>query len=281
MRNRIKFFLRFVPLLLLVLLGAAPSSDEWSMNPGAHTPEPIEGFKAKQIPVQLISEHLVINFGRRETHVKLKLTFRNRDPAAVIKQIIGFPDVGAARLRSPKRAYDITSSGPIKNLRTFLNGIQRKTTLRYDYVRKLDESQAWERSTKDQGQLMGWHTLIAPFPANRDTIIEQEYTVQNGIFPYWYYIFEYWTHTARHWQGNIVKFIVDVNLRDGLTVNELAWLTESEKERVIELDPVYVLPEQKEWKVVSETKLHFEKKYLKPNSKESKPVLRLSIRDAL
>src|SRR6187431_3271381 len=83
----------FVPLCLTI---ATALANDTSLHEGRWGPEPIGGTDGPESPVRMVREQLRVDFGKATTDVEAKFTFRNTQPGPPVKQLVGFPDLGAA-----------------------------------------------------------------------------------------------------------------------------------------------------------------------------------------
>src|SRR5436189_240133 len=71
-------------------------------------------------------------------------------------------------------------------------------------------------------QIVGFPDIGA-VPAERAVKIERRYRAPKGGAVYGVITFEYLTHTGSNWRGPIGELVAEVELRDGLTIEDVAW----------------------------------------------------------
>ena len=101
------------PLSLLALLVAASGgvfANDTSLHDGRFGPVPLSG---RESPVRMVAEHLEVEFGYRESEVHCTFTFRNTQAGPPVKQLVGFPDVGAAEDEQLRRDKQIILAGAL------------------------------------------------------------------------------------------------------------------------------------------------------------------------
>ncbi len=259
MQIRARFLLGVCSVMASV---AAVWADDSAMNDGAFGPEPLGGFGGKESIIAMTSEHLEFKMGRQFTEVTARFTFRSAKPGSPAKQIVGFPDVGAAVEESQRRDpseqaswhnHDNTA-GVLQELRTFLDGAEVKSKLKYDYI-KTGADGAWQAATPQTGYLMAWHVVPVSFPPGRDVVIERKYRTANGSAVYGITSFAYITHTGSNWRGPIGELTADVEFRDGLSIKDLAW-NDASLPKFQKISSWFSQPDRSEWTVPDSTHMH-------------------------
>ena len=113
-------------------------------------------------------------------------------------------------------------------MRTFVNGVEQKSKLRYGWVKEIDGIDTpVEKPDKDTG-LMAWHALEVTFSPGQDVTVERRYRTHSGEQVYGVHFFYYTTATGGVWQGTIGRLQADVTLKDGLKVDDLCLLYTSD-----------------------------------------------------
>lgn len=230
------FFMRtFLRCLSLASLVATSTlANDTSLHEGRWGPEPTGGTEGPESPVRMEREELRIEFGKKTTDVVAKFTFRNTHAGPPVRQLVGFPDLGAAekeqlrrdREKNPKADFEgVNSTGPLLQMKTLVNGKPRASELRYGAIGidQKDFPLPWRDRKGETTRLMAWHAVEVEFPANEAVKIERRYRVKNGWQIYDIAFFDYSTATGGVWEGTIGQMTADVILHDGLKVSDLAW----------------------------------------------------------
>jgi len=241
-------------LLLLILLAPAVLANDTALHEGGSGPEPIGGgLKGSESVIQMVSERLTIQFGRDYTEVTARFVFKSTKKNAPARQLVGFPDLGAARAEAGRRkeatVYEGDLNGPLENLQTSINGKSVTATLRYGYIKESNDSPGW-RAGKAGDTLMAWYAVPIVFPPDAEVVVERNYRAPNGSNANGQKFFEYITHTGGVWQGRIQKLVALVTLTDGLTIKDLAWKTVKTEDY---LPASY--PPKAEWQIQSPNQL--------------------------
>lgn len=239
---------------LLALLAVPARADDTALNDGGYGPEPIGGVKGPESVIRMDREDLTLHLGRHAFSVTARFVFRNT-AKRLVKQLVGFPDLGAAEAEARRRfkgdrpaAYDGGLTGPLLGMQTFVDGKPATSQLRYGFVR-LNESGGWTPATPQNGGLMAWHALPLGFPPGKPVALERRYHAANGGNVLGQQIMDYVVATGGSWQGTIGQLVADVTLDDGLTVKDLCWSAkEAPYGRVS-------TPARDQWQVLSATRL--------------------------
>ncbi len=261
-------------LCVVALAAAAPWSvraDDSAMNEGAYGPEPRGGTAGEESIIRMESEQITVKFGRDHSDVVARFVFRSYKPKEPARQLVGFPDYGAANeeveRRDPqnKKGWDgnLNTTGPLRDLHTLVDGKEVESKLDYGFV-KISEDAGWTPGTPQDGVLMAWHTMWVEFPPDKDVVVERRYTANNGSMVGGIEMFEYITATGASWRGTIGQMDVDVTL-DGWTADDIAWKTGGKKKQIFESGP-FTSPEKKAWKILSPTHLQFTWKNFEPRT---------------
>jgi hypothetical protein len=254
-------------------------ADDSAMNEGAYGPEPVGDISGTESVIAMTSETLEIAFGRQFTDVTARFTFRSSKKEGVARQLVGFPDVGAAVAESARRSpkgdapwiNEDNVVGPLKDLKTFVDGRQVKSEKQFGYVKTGapdSDEPWWKAGTPKDGTLMAWHVMWVEFPPGRDVTIERRYRTPNGaqvagegtqsMF------FTYIVATGGSWKGPIGRLVADVTLKDGLTVADIAWRKDAD-----ELSPTSSPPRDK-WQALSPTNLRLDWRNFEPRTDTGK-----------
>ncbi len=257
--------------VIVVAASGLSRADDSAMNEGAYGPEPREATTGAESIIRMESERISVKFGRTTSEVKARFVFRSYKPKEPARQLVGFPDTGAAYEEAARRDPKGEASwqphenmaGPIRDLHTFVDGKEMVSKLDYGFVQVEDEV-GWKPSTPEAGELMAWHTMWVEFPPDRDVVIERDYTVDNGSMVGGILMFQYITATGANWRGTIGQLDADITL-DGWTVNDIAWKTGGKKKQIFKDGP-YTDPDKQAWKIVSPTHLQFTWKDFEPRT---------------
>ncbi len=249
-------------LLALSLFAASfARGDDSSMNEGAYGPEPRGATAGEESVVRMESEKISVRFGREKSDVVARFVFRSGKPNAPARQLVGFPDFGAAyeeaHRRDPKgdapwQPHE-NIAGAIEDLHTFVDGEEVASKLDYGFIIE-DEAVGWKPGTPKDGTLMAWHVAWVSFPPGKDVVVERRYRVPNGQMVYGISKFDYTTATGAAWRGTIGRLDVDVTL-DSWKISDLAWKN-GEKKQVFDTGP-YTSPDKSAWTILSPTHLQF------------------------
>ena len=265
---------------LMILAANALSSDDSAMNNGAYGPEPVGGFQGKESIIAMVSEHLRFSVGKEFTNVSAIFTFRSGKRGAPARQLVGFPDIGAAVEESNRRDPDTKQpwhnqenvAEPLQHLQTFVDGAEVRSELKYDYVR-MNESGTWQAATPTTGELMAWYVTPVTFPPGRDVVIERRYRAPNGGSVYGVIFFEYLTHTGSNWRGAIGELVGEVELRDGLTADDLAWENDSSLPPFQKVSKLLTLPDKSEWQMIDPTHMRLTWHNFEPREKANRRAI--------
>lgn len=256
------------------------SANDTALNEGAYGPAPVGGLHGPESVIRMQSEELHIAFSKKWTEVDAKFVFRNTKKNAAAVQIVGFPDIGAAQVEAHRRdpkgekifaiEQETPLTGILHGMRTFVNGVERKSQLRYGWVKEVDEIDTpVEQPDKDTG-LMAWHALEVTFPPGQDVTIERRYRTPSGSQVYGIHFFYYTTATGGVWQGTIGHLQADVTLKDGLKVDDLAWRG-GQLPRIQSYEGSMVTkPNRKEWQVLSPTQLRLVWENFEPRTEKNR-----------
>lgn len=273
------------PLLVFIAfaLGVTPCvyANDTELNEGRYGPMPVGGFKDKESVIRMLAEHIEVEFGKEYSKVDAHLIFRSTKPDAPARQLVGFPDpsgieVGGGREYSKVgdahfifRSAKPDASGPIEDMRTYVDGKEIKSELKYGFV-KWDDAVGFRAATPKDGESIAWYTIWVTFPPDRDVVIERNYRVHNGGNVLGTQMFDYITSTGASWKGTIGHLQADITLVDGLTIKDLAWKDDSEKEGT------FCSPKRSSWKILSPTQMRFVWDDFEPRIDKDKGGFRLA-----
>lgn len=225
-------------------------ANDTTINSGGHGPAPLGEFAAEESVVRMVSETIDIRFGKDESKVVCRFTFRSSKKGADAKQTVGFPDL----------LQMDSDTGQIRELETFVDG----KPVAAKKVRGWFATSDWgtpksgfgappRELPEEEVQLADFFAIEVAFPPDKDVVIERHYTADNGGDTMGTEWFTYTTHTGAVWKGTIGKAEFRVKL-DGWTVDDLAF--EDGPQR---LEPRkqfdWCSPNLAEWTVVSPTEL--------------------------
>lgn len=239
--------MKWIPALALISIAGA---NDTSINSGAHGPAPLGEFKAEESIVRMVSETIDIRFGKTESKVTCKFTFRSAKKGGDAKQTVGFPDL----------LETDSDTGQIRKLETFIDGkmVEAKK------IRGWFATSEWGTPKsgfgeppkflgEDDVQFANFFAVDVSFPPDKDVVIERRYVADNGADTMGTRWFTYTTHTGAVWRGTIGKAEFRVTL-DGMTVDDLAFEDGPQK-----LEPrkqfEWCSPNKAEWTVKSPTEL--------------------------
>jgi hypothetical protein len=209
----------------LALAAPAACAEELLSHPGAHGPE-VLGAAGSAADIRLLDTHLDVRFGRSLTTLTTRFVFRSAKPGTIKRQL-GFPDLVAAREEAQRRAPGgpagpaITAAMP--GTQTLVNDWPAEAKRQAGFVVDAPDGHTWRPGTAENGRPMAWDVVAVEFPAGKDVTVERRYQVRNGRQGADTAFFEFLVHTAGPWQGPIGRWVVDVSLADGLTVDDLDW----------------------------------------------------------
>jgi hypothetical protein len=273
----------FVVLFVLYPV-ACLLADDTALNDGSEGPMPVGGLNGPESIIQMVSETIDVDMGRKMSDVDCHFTFRSHKKSGNAFQLVGFPDLAAAVAEAERRTkkdvswkYQEPTTGPIENMQTFVNGQAVKAELKYGWVSFRDGYMAFAPENNEDRILMAWYAVPVSFPPDRDVLIERKYRVPNGLQVYEVVIFNYSTATGGVWKEAIEQMVVKVNLRDGLNVNDLEW---QEGRSVEQIHQAYCSPDRNEWKVISRTELQLIWKHFEPRTEETRREFRLATKAA-
>lgn len=225
-------------------------ANDTAINSGAHGPAPLGEFSGDESVIRMVSETIDIRFGRTETHVVCRFTFRSSKTGADARQTVGFPDL----------AGDDVNAGAIRSLETYVDGKRVETaklkgwfeTTEYGIPRSgLGEPRA--DAPPETIQRAEFYATEVVFPPDKDVVIERRYVADNGADVMGTQTFSYTTHTGAIWKDTIGQADFHVTL-DGWTIDDLAF--EDGPQRIApRRQSIWSSPNLKEWTVVSPTEL--------------------------
>ncbi len=251
-------------MLLCLLLAVSAHANDTAVHDGNEGPAPIGGKSGPESVIRMVRERLEIVIRRDSTEVIATFVFRNTKQSEVAKQTVGFPD-RTAMMEGGEFAQDF--SGPIEDLKTFVNGKERQSRkLRRWMIERDGFDEPAEPGAKGSFERI-WHAIDVEFPVGMDVVIERRYRVPNGssvaFTPQRF--FEYSTATGGVWKGTIGEMVAEVTLQDGLTENALLWSADG------------VSPPRKEWEILSPTHLRLVWKEFEPRTEANRRGFRIAI----
>lgn len=275
----------FIAALALAAMAAPAFANDTAMHMGRYGPEPVGGgFTGAESVIAMKAERLEITFGKRETHMRARFTFRNTLKTGTATQIVGFPDEGAAQAEATRRGLNSEGSDfqpPLRGLETLVDGRRTPSALKYGFVRYADGAPGWVAADARTGMLMAWHAVTVAFPPGRDVVVERRYATNNAQNVLDTNFFEYITHTGGPWKGPIGELVAEVRLVDGLTVDRLLWpgarLSRRAGGGVIPPEGA-TRPGRRAWTVVARDRLRLVWRNFEPRADEARAGFRLVTR---
>ncbi|HEV7869225.1 MAG TPA: hypothetical protein VGO90_16170 [Chthoniobacteraceae bacterium] len=276
--------MKFPTFTASILLSAASLlANDTALNEGSSGPEPIGGIKGPESVIRLVREDLDFGFSRKGTDVWAKFVFRSTKKGEPARQLVGFPDNGAAMAEAGRReaagesvraAHESDVARPLENLRTLVNGVAVPSRLQYGWVQLRD---GYYSPTKPgpNAALMAWHTTEVTFPPDKDVIIERIYRAPNGANSLGMDLFHYTTATGGAWKGNIGQLVATVTVRDGLTLDDLAWEGSRRTNRMHRESGPFVFPSWAAWEKLSPTQMRLVWDDFEPRTDEGRRGLTL------
>lgn len=236
--------------LVLLACVATASANDSAINSGGHGPAPLGEFQAEESIIRMVSERIDIKFGKDQSEVTCRFTFRSTKKSGDAKQVVGFPDFLDTE----------TDKGSIRELKTYIDG--RPVEARK--VRGWFATGEWEIPKSGLGepppavgeeiQKADFYVVDMTFPPDKDVILERRYIADNGGNVDGSRFFSYTTHTGAVWQGTIGLAEFHVKL-DGWTIDDLAFEDGKQKRSPrLQYGP-WCEPNLAEWKAVSPTEL--------------------------
>ena len=238
-------------LLLLLALALPLAANDTAINSGGHGPSPMGEFEGEESVIRMVSENIGIRMGKTESEVSCRFTFRSSKKEGDARQTVGFPDL-----------LEMDSdTGSISKLETFVDG--KKVEAKK--VRGWFGTGEWGTPKSGLGeppaklppgevQPADFYTVEVVFPPDKDVVIERRYTSSNGGNTLGSTGFSYTTHTGAVWKGTIGSAEFHVTLKDGLTVEDLAF-EDGKQKRPPREQSAWCEPNLAEWKIVSPTEL--------------------------
>ena len=274
--------MRFFMILFAFSPLASLFADDTALNDGNQGPMPVGGISGPESIIQMVSETIDVQMGKKTSSVDCHFTFRSHKKSGSAFQLVGFPDLAAAVAEAQRRAkgkqdppweYPEPTNGPIEGMQTFVDGQKVRAELKYGWVSFHSGYMAFTPKNNQDRILMAWYTLPVSFPPDRDVLIERKYQVPNGGQVYDVIIFSYTTATGGVWKDDIEQMVVNVKLGDGLTVDDLKWPEGRSEEQA---GQAASSPDRDEWKVISPTQLQLSWSHFEPRTQEDRRYFRLA-----
>lgn len=242
---------RFPPIAALALFACSipTMGNDGAMHDGSRGPEPLESSES---PIRMVSEHIEVDFYRGHSTVHCTFHFKNTAEHPV-KQMLGFPDEGAAIDRARQRGWPLADPtlSPILRMRTEVNGHPAKSKLHVVEVAPGKEGghfAFWD--AHHQHGVSAWYTLELEFPLDREVVVERFYTLENGWSMPGVNYFHYTTETGAAWKGTIGRLQADVTLHDGVTAEQLIWPGTKMRDSIFDAkDSATTRPERRGWTI--------------------------------
>lgn len=246
---------------LLLMFACCPVlANDTAINSGAHGPAPLGEFASDESVIEMVSETIDIHFGKTQSTVTCRFTFRSTKTEGDARQTVGFPDVLTG---------DDANVGAIRSLETSINGksVEAKKqagwfeTTEYGIPRSgLGAPRA--DAPPESIQRADFYTVDVVFPAGKDVVIERRYVADNGADVMGTQTLAYTTHTGAVWKDTIKRADFHVTL-DGWTVDDLAF-EDGQQRLPPRQQSMWSSPNLKEWTVVSPTELTMTWKNFEP-----------------
>ena len=221
--------------LFLLALALPAVADDTALNDGAYGPEPVGGgINGHESVIRMAREHLEIRVGKARADVVARFDFVNTLKDDTAKQLVGFPDTGAAYAEAARRSKGHAEvfpweqgdvAGKLEGMQTFVDGQPTASQPSYGFV-KADNSAGgygWKASHDKDAALMAWHAMWVSFPPGKTVVVERRYHTAVGGNVLGQKLFNYVVATGGVWAGTIGELVADVTLVDGLTTKDLAW----------------------------------------------------------
>ena len=236
----------FMKWLILFALVTTAAANDSAINSGGHGPEPLGEFQGEESVIRMVSERIDIKFGKDESEVTCRFTFRSTKKAGDAKQTIGFPDFIDTE----------TDRGHIRELKTMIDGQPVEAKKVRGWFGAGSKSSLGEPPAErgDEVQTADFYVVDVTFPPNKDVIVERRYIADNGGNVMGNKSLSYTTATGAVWQGTIGVAEFHVKL-DGWTVDDLAFEDGEQKRSPRLQHGPWCAPNLSEWKVVSPTEL--------------------------
>jgi hypothetical protein len=226
-------------------------ANDTAINAGAHGPAPLGEFAGEESVIRMVSETIDIRFGRMQTDVVARFTFRSSKPGGDARQSVGFPDLYTG---------EDLNRGDITALTTLVDGREvdaRKVAGWFevsDYgIPRSGLGEPRRDFAPESIQRADFYVVDVVFPPNQDVVIERRYTVTNGGDVTGASTFHYTTHTGAVWKDAIGKAEFRVTL-DGWKIDDLAF--EDGPQRIPpRQQTAWTSPNLNGWTVVSPTEL--------------------------
>jgi hypothetical protein len=92
----------FVVLFVLYPM-ACLLADDTALNDGSEGPMPVGGLNGPESIIQMVSETIDVDMGRKMSDVDCHFTFRSHKKSGTAFQLVGFPDLAAAVAEAERR----------------------------------------------------------------------------------------------------------------------------------------------------------------------------------
>jgi hypothetical protein len=257
-------------LIFLTLVATAAANDS-AINSGGHGPSPLGEFQGGESVIRMVSERIDIKFGKEESEVTCRFTFRSTKNEGDAKQTVGFPDFLDTE----------TDKGQIRELKTFIDGQPveaKKVRGWFETGHGVTPKSGLGEPPQDsleRYQKADFFVVDVVFPPDKDVNIERRYIADNGGNVDRCQFFRYTTHTGAVWQGTIGTAEFHLKL-DGWTVDELAFEDGKQKRSPLLQYGPWCEPNLSEWKVVSPTELTMTWKDFEPAVHQTRRGILLS-----
>ena len=276
------------PLLLALLVAGTRGlwANDTSLHDGRFGPTPLSG---RESPVRMVAEHIEVRFGYRESEVHCTFTFRNPRKQGIVEELVGFPDVGAAKdeivRRHPEKkdlVSEFVNTARLSDMVTLVNGGRVKSEVKFEDLKNVDDGDSttvWMPAASEDSRaregVRAWHVVRAKFPAGKNVTVERLYKAPNGTSALGVCFFNYTTSTGAPWKGTIGRMQTDVTLCDDITVDQLVWPGTPKLAKHL-LPKMGTWPPRKEWRVIDEHHLRLVWTDFEPRTQEDRRGFSLS-----
>jgi hypothetical protein len=236
----------FMKSLIFLALVATTAANDSAINSGGHGPSPLGEFQGEESVIRMVSERIDIKFGKDQSEVTCRFTFRSTKKEDDAKQTVGFPDF----------IDTDTDRGHISELKTFVDGqpVEAKKVRGWFGAGLKGNLGDPPAVLGEEVQRADFFVVDVTFPPDKDVIVERRYIADNGGNVMGNKNLSYVTSTGAVWQGTIGVAEFHVKL-DGWTVDDLAFEDGKQKRSPrLQVGP-WCEPNLAEWKVVSPTEL--------------------------
>ena len=95
--------MRLFVVLCVLYPVACLLADDTALNDGSEGPMPVGGLNGPESVIQMVSEAIDVDMGRKVSDVDCHFTFRSHKRSGNAFQLVGFPDLAAAVAEAERR----------------------------------------------------------------------------------------------------------------------------------------------------------------------------------